>query len=235
MDDKPRVETERILAEYERRGQQLPRDRYCISRPVNQFFSQQTQRACLRALSRAGMFPLRGRRVADIGCGGANWLLVFAQWGVWPEDLAGIDLIPGRIESARKKIPAADLHSGDAERLPWPDESFDVVTQFVVFTSILSAEMRQQVAREMLRILRPGGMILWYDFRFKNPQNPSVRAMRAGEVRSLFPGCAIDLRRVTLAPPIARRVVPISWMTALFLEKIPFLRTHYLAAIHKPR
>ncbi len=56
----------------------------------------------------------------------------------------------------------------------------------------------------------------------------------------MFPNCAIELHKITLAPPIARRVVKVSWMLALFLESltifniIPFGDTNYLVAI-RPR
>ena len=55
----------------------------------------------------------------------------------------------------------------------------------------------------------------------------------AAEIRSLFPESRVDLRKITLAPPLARRVVPISSISALLLEKLPFVRTHYLGVIRK--
>ena len=82
-------------------------------------------------------------------------------------------------------------------------------------------------------MLKPGGVVLWYDFRFNNPRNLEVRGIEAAEIRSLFPECSVDLKKVTLAPPLARRVVPISWTSAELLEKLPFLRTHYLGVIRK--
>jgi hypothetical protein len=85
----------------------------------------------------------------------------------------------------------------------------------------------------MLRVVKPDGLILWFDFRVNNPRNRNVRAIDPAEIHSLFPNCDIRLRSVTLAPPLARAVVPISWIAAGLLEKVPFLRTHYLGIIHK--
>jgi len=48
---------------------------------------------------------------------------------------------------------------------------------------------------------------------------------------SLFPNCRYEFHRITLAPPIARRVVPVSWMLALFLESLKIFNSHYLVAI----
>jgi hypothetical protein len=73
----------------------------------------------------------------------------------------------------------------------------------------------------------------WNDFRVDNPRNRNVAGIRASEIRALFPGCTVDLHSVTLAPPLARAIVPLSWAGALMLESLPFLRTHYLGIIRK--
>ena len=103
-----------------------------------------------------------------------------------------------------------------------------------MFTSILDAEMKRRVGAEVVRILKPGGVLIWYDFLFDNPLNPNVRGIGASEIRSLFPGCVIRLRRTTLAPPIARHLVPVSWTASLLLEKLGIFNAYYLAVIRKP-
>jgi SAM-dependent methyltransferase len=226
-------EISRIRAEYERRRKEIPADFYSWGRPTNLFFDTQLVRDCITVLRREGMFPLEGRRVADIGCGSGRWLLEFAQWEA--TELHGIELDEGRLQKAKARLSStADLRVGDARFLPWASNSFDLVSQFTLFSSVLSQPVKQQIAAEMLRVLKPGGLVLWFDLRMNNPRNPNVRGLPAEELRSLFPGCHVGLRRVTLAPPIARLVVPISWTAAALLEKIPFLRTHYLAVIRKP-
>jgi SAM-dependent methyltransferase len=222
----------RIRAEYERRRKEIPADFYSWGRPTNLFFDTQLVRDCITGLKQEGMFPLEGRRVADIGCGAGRWLLEFAQWEA--TNLHGIELDEARLQRARARLSSnADLRAGDARFLPWAANSFDLVSQFTLFSSILSSSVKQQVAAEMLRVLKPGGVILWFDLRINNPRNPNVRGIPADEIRSLFPNSPVRLRRVTLAPPIARLIVPISWVAAEILEKIPFLRTHYLAVIRK--
>jgi SAM-dependent methyltransferase len=228
-------EVARIRAEYERRARELPAGFYGWDKPVNLFFRCQTVRRCIRALVREGMFPLRGRRVLDVGCGYGQWLTEFVLWGADVHELCGIDLVGARIEEARTKVPSADLRVDDASQLPWVDATFDLVTQFMVLTSVLDTSMKKRLASEMVRVVKPDGLILWYDFRYNNPQNPNVRGIGAKEVRSLFPGCMVKLEKVTLAPPLARRLVPVSWVAALLLEKVPFLRTHLLGVISKLR
>ena len=225
------AEIARIRAEYRRRGQELASDFYGWEHPVNLFLFTQTARACIRSLVREGMYPLNGRKVIDVGCGSGTWLLEFAQWGADPADLAGIDLDESRISRARTRLPMSDLQVGNAARQPWPNNTFDVVSQFTVFSSILSKSLRERIAAELLRVVKPGGILLWYDLRMRNPANSNVRPMEAAEIRSLFPDCSVRLSPVTLAPPLARAIIPYSWTAGLALECIPLLRTHYLGTI----
>jgi len=226
-------ETARIASEYARRERELAPDSYVWSRPANLLFHQQAVRGCISALHRAGRFPLRGQSVADIGCGDGAWLLEFAQWGASPAALSGLDLNQGRIERARRRLPQADLRTGNAGELPWPDSSFDLVSQFTVFTSILDPALERTVAQEMLRVLKPDGVVLWFDFRFNNPWNPHVRGIGASRIGALFPDCAIELAPVLLAPPLARLIAGWSWPLAEILSAIPLLRTHYVGLIRK--
>jgi hypothetical protein len=94
--------------------------------------------------------------------------------------------------------------------------------------------MKFKVAAEMKRVLAYGGIILWYDFMYNNPINPDVRGVAAKEIRHLFSGFEISLHRITLAPPIARKIPP-KILPVLYpvIALIPFLRTHYLGIFKK--
>jgi ubiquinone/menaquinone biosynthesis C-methylase UbiE len=186
-------------------------------------------------LHRAALYPLRGRRIADIGCGDGTWLLEFMQWGADAESLSGLDLSAERIAAARRRIPHADLSTGSAAELPWPEASFDLVSQFTVFTSVLDPALKAAMAREMVRILKPGGSILWFDFRVDNPNNAQVKGIGGREIRALFPGCEVELASELLAPPILRRVAGWSKPLAGALRALPFLRTHYVGLIRRER
>src|SRR5207245_4975939 len=101
------------------------------------------------------------------------------------------------------------------------------------FTSILDSRMKRTIASEMVRVLKPHGLILWYDYHVNNPRNPDVRGVKKQEIHQLFPGCRIALERITLAPPLVRLLAPYSWLACCLLEGIPFLCTHYLGVIQK--
>jgi len=221
----------RILAENERRRREIPLDFYSLTHPANLFMVTQRNRLLLRLLRRERATCLAARRILDVGCGKGEWLMDFLSWGVTPEFLSGIDIDQQQIAEAARRLPKADLRVGNAAELPWPDASFDIVLQATLFSSILNADFRKAIADEMIRVTKPGGLILWYDLRFDNPWNPSVRGIRTGEIKKLFRGCVLTVKSTTLLPPLARKVVPVSWMAALLLEKVPLLRTHLLACI----
>jgi SAM-dependent methyltransferase len=138
------------------------------------------------------------------------------------------------VAATRARVNAkVTLIRANAASLDFPAGAFDLVLQATVFTSILDRELQARVAGEMMRVVKPGGLILWYDYYRDNPSNPDVRGVKRAEIHSLFPGCAIELERLTLAPPLARRVAPFSFLACFLLEKIPWLCTHYLGAIRK--
>ena len=227
------AEAERIAAEYARRAAELPAERYSTTAPEQVVWRQSRERAILRALRRAGMLPLAGRSALDVGCGSGQWLADLETWGATREQLAGVDLLPERLEAARARLAGADLRQGDASRLPWPAGTFDIVVQSTVFSSILDPGMRAAVAAEMARVLAAGGVILWYDFFVDNPRNRAVRGIRRRDVAALFPGFRIELARVTLAAPIARAIAPRSQLAATALEALRALNTHYLGVLRR--
>jgi SAM-dependent methyltransferase len=225
-------EADRVRAAYARREALGLEARYAYWQPANLYIYQTRERAFLSLLREAGMLPLAGREVLDAGCGDGAVLLDCLRYGAEPEDLHGIDLLVDRIERARSRLPGAAIRIADAQSLPYEDQRFDVTLAFTLLSSVVDREARTRVARELLRVTKPGGLIVVYDF-WINPLNRHVKALRQRDVRALFAGHPIDFRRTTLAPPLCRLLVraPGGWLACSLLEVIPFLKTHYLAAI----
>lgn len=224
-------ETDRIRAEYDRRSREIPADFYAFDRAPNLFFLHGRERALRDLLGDAGFLPLGTRRILEVGCGAGEWFPTFERLGHSREHLYGVDLDEERVARARQAAPGAQLRVGDASALPWPDAHFDLVFQSTVFSSILDGDFRRRVAAEMRRTLKPGGAIVWYDFSYDNPKNRSVRGITRREVEALFPGLHGAFKRVTLAPPLARRLVPLSWTLSALLESMKLLNTHLLAVL----
>lgn len=228
------AEAERIRAEYRRRAREISPDRYAAWQPAEVLARSGRRRLALELLHRAGVFPDPEDRCLEVGCGGRGWLPDLLDWGVREPNLAGIDLDEPRIEALRRALPAADLRTGDAVALPWDPETFRLVITSTMFSSILDPGVRRIVAREIVRVLRPGGAVVFYDLAVDNPSNRNVRGIGERELRALFPDLRGDVRSVTLAPPIARVVAPISYPMAAALALVPWLRTHRLAVLVRP-
>jgi SAM-dependent methyltransferase len=98
----------------------------------------------------------RDLEVLDVGCGQGIDLCEYALAGA---RATGIDLTPRHLELAREHLAELDLEAtvveGDAERLPFPDESFDRVSS----NGVLHHTPDTPAAlREIRRVLRPGGL-----------------------------------------------------------------------------
>ena len=210
-----------------------PLGRYAPFNIANLMSVQQRERLVASMLGREGLSDLRGMEILDVGCGSGGLFLRLMSWGVDARSLHGIDLQRDRVKSAQGIHPDLNVVEGNADSLPWGDRRFDVVTQFTTFTSILDDGVRRRAAQEIDRVLKPGGRVLWYDF-WINPTNPRTRPLRAKEVKRLFSGYRAQLRRVTLAPPIARIVAPRGQLVAAILERIWFLQSHVLGVLTKP-
>jgi ubiquinone/menaquinone biosynthesis C-methylase UbiE len=194
------------------------------------FTQQQRQRDVLRILRRYGFYPLDGKHLLEVGCGNGGVLLEYLSFGASPTRLYGVDLLRDRLQEAHGRLPHLPLACADGQSLPYPAQCFDLLLQYTAFSSILDDGVKANLGREMLRVLKPNGLILWYDF-WLNPTNPQTRGIRPAEIRKLFPGCRYEFHRITLAPPVARRIAPRAWGLALFLESLKVLNTHYLTAI----
>jgi ubiquinone/menaquinone biosynthesis C-methylase UbiE len=231
LDKSHQLEEDRIRIAY---GRRVCDGRYSFFNAGHLFMLQQRERQMLELLRRHGFARLETIRVFEIGCGTGYWIRQFIQWGARPENVGGIDLLAERLAEAARLCPGGvSLSCGNAARLEHPDASFDIVLQSTAFTSILDISMKQQIGAEMLRVLEPNGLIVWYDYRVNNPWNPDVRGIGRREVEQLFPGCRVELQSITLAPPLSRSIAPFSVLCCQALESVPFLRTHLLGAIRK--
>ncbi len=223
------AEEQRIRDAYARRS-----DRCYAESAAGRFQIQERERQALRLLDRHGFMPLSGKRILEVGSGSGHWLRDLVAWGADPENVFGVELLPATAARSRRLCaPGVTIACGSAADLDFETESFDLVLQSTMFTSILDPEMRQRIAEEMQRVVRPGGLILWNDFFLRNPRNRDVRPVGKREIHQLFPGCDIELNRVGLAPPLARALAPRSYLACYLLARIRPICTHYLGAFRK--
>lgn len=232
--ERTEVESRRIVAEYARRRRELAGDRYAPWQASEQLLLAERRFLGARLLYEQQVFPGPGDRCLEIGFGSIGWLAELIGWGVRETELSGIELDEYRACQVKAALPAADLRVGDAAALPWQDGTFKLVVASTVFTSILDEVVRQCVAAEIVRVMQPGGALLWYDFAVNNPRNPNVRKVNRKQLASLFPTLRGRAKSATLAPPLARWLAPRSWLMATVLQSVPLLRTHLIAVLVKP-
>lgn len=108
-----------------------------------------------RFLKRVGV--RRGASVLDVACGSGQISLAAAAAGA---DVTGLDLADNLIQKARQNAESMSLSirfdQGDAESLPYEDESFDYVISAI---GAMFAPAPDRVAAEMVRVCKPGGTI----------------------------------------------------------------------------
>ena len=101
--------------------------------------------------------PRPGQRVLDVACGSGTAALVAERRYC---EVTGIDYVPELIERAETRArangQAVDFRVGDAQDLPFPDDSFDVVLSVY---GVQFAPDQPRAASELLRVCRPGGTI----------------------------------------------------------------------------
>jgi SAM-dependent methyltransferase len=230
------AEIARIGAVYERRQYDVDQE-YSDLNPVYLHRIQTLERWYLDALRLTGLDTrLAELKVLDYGCGNGRWFGRWLAWGAQPANLVGVDVREAALDMARRSFPHCRFGTLESAGSLLAAGTYDIVFQNLVLSSILDDELRRATAADMIRVVKPGGTILICDFRFDNPRNPDVRAVRSSEVLDLFRGCAlVRSRRAVLAPPLARVVVPRSWFAAVALEQcLPFLRTHLCLVLRKP-
>lgn len=227
------IEARRIEKVYRKRYES-DKERYSLFKPGEHFLDITYERDLIRSLKKAGIPNLAGLKILEIGCGDGRRLRNLQRLGAIPSNLYGIELLDFYVKDANLlSSNRCNIRQGDASDLPYDDGNFDIVYQRTVFTSIFDEEIKKKIACEMLRVLKTNCFVIWYDFHMNNPKNPNVRGVKKREIYELFPDCDIYLKRITLAPPLARLVAPWSFLLCYFLEKIPWLRTHYLGVIRK--
>jgi len=102
----------------------------------------------------AALGPITGERVLDVACGTGNAACLAAAGGA---RVVGIDASPRLLEVACERVPDAEFVLGDGADLPFRDGSFDAAVS--VF-GVIFARPADAAAREIARVVRPGGRVV---------------------------------------------------------------------------
>jgi ubiquinone/menaquinone biosynthesis C-methylase UbiE len=185
---------------------------------------------CLATLMRGtGRSSLAGLKILDVGCGKGRFLRACLDMGASPENLFGVDLYSRAIDEARELSPHLHFQASNGTDLDFPDGKFDLLTQFVAFSSIFNDKLRTRLASEMIRVLKPGGYIFWWDL-MQTVERSSQDQLRPQE---LFPGMKYQQLVAGLRPkPQSTVLLPrVLRPFARILDKFAYPPTHIAALI----
>jgi ubiquinone/menaquinone biosynthesis C-methylase UbiE len=157
--------------------------------------ADERHRYCINLYHRtATQVDLCGRQVLEVGCGhggGASYLTRALR----PASYTGLDLNPTGVAFCKERhhVGGLDFVQGDAENLPFPDQSFDAVI------NVESSHCYPRFSRfleEAARVLRPGGHFLYTDCRVTRTVSEWEEALASAPMRMIS--------RVDIEPEIAR-------------------------------
>jgi SAM-dependent methyltransferase len=135
-----------------------------------------------------------GLRWLDVGCGnGAFTEVLIARCA--PAAVSAVDPSEGQLSYARGRQGArlAEFRIGDAQALPYADNSFDAAAMALAISFIPDSF---KAAREMMRVVKPGGLVATYmwDLPGGIPVEPMYRALHAVGVAVAMPGVEVSRR-----------------------------------------
>ena len=173
-------ERERLSEVYDHyRRDEGTQSRWSSTNPGNRAIVDERSRATERLLRQHWHTPSgRSCTLLDVGCGRYSLLaptLDRSQQGVL--DRLGVDLLLERVVDAERTSRFDALACADGTQLPIRDESVDLVALVTVLSSVLDDAIADAIAADVSRVLRPGGAVVWYDFRYRNPANSNTRPM----------------------------------------------------------
>ncbi len=147
--------------------------------------------------------PWRGdEQVLDVGCGHGIMLLAAAKQlnsgraigiDIWSQvDQADNNpestLANARLQNVADRV---EIQNADARHLPFPDSSFDVVVSSFVIHNLNRPADREQVIREIARVLKPGGQIAIADIRHTAQYQRTLRSLGWTNLARWFPEFSI--------------------------------------------
>ncbi|MFT7616448.1 MAG: ubiquinone/menaquinone biosynthesis C-methylase UbiE [Planctomycetota bacterium] len=225
-DAQSKMELARIKEQFDRRDQEVVEHE-----KVQAYFDgcrhrvrRQLLHTCLKA----------DAKLLDVGCGAGDWLVALKDEGALEHNLHGIDQSESRCERARERLPKAQVITGSASQLDFESGAFDGLVLSLVLSSIHTSELRQAVIDEAWRVLAPGGWLLVHDLHRSRPGG-DARATPFRQVRAMLGERSevSEHKELILLPPIARFFGPKAMGVVQILERIPFLRGHWMARFDK--
>ena len=168
-------------------------------------------------------------RFLDAGCGDGRFLGALAD--ELPEDVVGVDISQRILETARVRIPRAQLRQANLESMPFEDGRFDLVLSSQVIEHVLDAPAAM---RELFRVLEPGGRMVISTDNAANRVSQVLNAPRTALTR----GLRLTGRRGRIESPATAytrdsfRLLLLS--AGFFVERLETFRFHLMWPLNRP-
>jgi ubiquinone/menaquinone biosynthesis C-methylase UbiE len=167
-------------------------------------------------------------RVLDVGCGSGSDIPFLLRENMDPSHIFGIDIQEVRLGKARCTYPKCNFLLLDASKTDFPDDYFDLVTEFTMFATLAEEENCKNIAKEMIRVCRVGGYIVLTDVKMRKPWDQNYNALTRRKLRGHF-GVGKETELITvvsgaLLPPVGRYLSSsMPWLYFLIAAVFPFL------------
>ncbi len=188
-----------------------------LANPEVTFQTFAFDRANIRALQRMDI-DRGSARILDVGCGTGGGMIQLLRLGFTQQQMSGIDISPERIEAAKKNLPSADLRCESADAMSYADGEFDIVIESTMFVLLPSEDLARAIARDMIRVARPGGYLMLIDWRYSKPGSDVYMAMSRKRIASLFDvgqsTMVVAREKGALVPPLGRALS--KWAPSLY-------------------
>lgn len=132
-----------------------------------------------RAATVRAVGPRAGERILDVAAGTGTSSAALARTGA---HVVALDFSAGMIEEGRRRHPGIEFVEADAERLPFGDDEFDVVT---ISFGLRNVTHPKAALAEMYRVLKPGGRLVICEF--SKPPRALFRTGYAAYMRFVMP------------------------------------------------
>lgn len=179
-------------------------------------------------------------KILDVGCGAGGNTYQFLRVGVKPSNFTGIDIFQERAAVAKEIYPNSKWVVGDASHMAFPDNNFDIVSEFTMFATLPDDSLSSKIAAEMIRVCKPEGFLLLVDWRTTKPLDPSYSALTQTRLRKLFFSSdkveLVGTYRGALIPPLGRflsKYFPGAYFSISSL--FPFLSAQVVYLVRKRR
>jgi ubiquinone/menaquinone biosynthesis C-methylase UbiE len=176
------------------------------------------RRALAAAAELAAVQP--GERLLDVATGTGGLPRALAAQGARPGEAVGLDCSASMLAVAAAHLPSGwSLLRGDAKRLPFADQSFDLVSACNLL-HLLGPDDRLRVLSEMARVLRPGGRLVTITTDSRQPVTRTLlaRVPRRSGLRALDPSREFGTAGLR---PLRARFVPSPWPSLCVLGEAP--------------